>query len=83
MGIYMALIYRNYQKDLKKMYQWDFSFLPKNVSNNHNKNCVVSILFCRLHVFVATLFIRVVAVAFTFVKALPDFDYVNSTMGVL
>jgi hypothetical protein len=32
MGIYMVLIYRNYQKDLRKMYQGDFSFLQKNVS---------------------------------------------------
>jgi hypothetical protein len=58
MSICMILIYRNYQKDLRKMYQGDFSFLPKNISKHDNKNFVVSILFCRLHVFLATLFIR-------------------------
>jgi hypothetical protein len=45
MGIYMILIYRNYQKDLRKMYQGDFSFLPTNVSKHDNKNFVLSILF--------------------------------------
>jgi hypothetical protein len=37
MGIYMVLIYRNYQKDLRQMYRGDFSFLPKNVRKNDNK----------------------------------------------
>lgn len=58
MGIYMVLIYRNYQKDLRQMYRGDFSFLPKNARKNDNKNFVVSILFCRLDVCLATLFIR-------------------------
>jgi hypothetical protein len=58
MGIYMVLIYRNYQKDLRQMYRGDFSFLPKNARKHDNKNFVVSILFCRLDVCLATLFIR-------------------------
>jgi hypothetical protein len=40
------------------MYRGDFSFLPKNARKNDNKNFVVSILFCRLDVCLATLFIR-------------------------
>ena len=58
MGVYIILIYRNYQKDLRKLYQADLSFLPKNISKNDNKNVVVSILFCWLHVCLPTLFIR-------------------------
>ena len=58
MGIYMALIYRNYQQDLRQMYRGDVSFLPKNVRKNDNKNFVVGILFFRLDVCLAKIFIR-------------------------
>jgi hypothetical protein len=43
MFLYIVLIYRNYKKDLRKMYSGDFSFLPIKVREQENKKLVVSI----------------------------------------
>jgi hypothetical protein len=43
MFLYIVLIYRNYKKDLRKMYNGDFSFLPIKVREQENKQLVVSI----------------------------------------
>ena len=43
MFVYIVLIYRNYKKDLRKMYSGDFSFLPIKVREQENKAFVVSI----------------------------------------
>jgi hypothetical protein len=43
MFLYVVLIYRNYKKDLRKMYSGDFSFLPMKVREQENKKLVVSI----------------------------------------
>ena len=43
MAGYIILIYRNYQRDMRKMYNGDFSFLPRKVRKTDNKSFVVSI----------------------------------------
>ncbi|XP_052094984.1 stimulated by retinoic acid gene 6 protein-like [Mytilus californianus] len=44
MALYIILIYRSYQRDLRRMYSGDFSFLPKKVKRTDNKDFIASSL---------------------------------------
>ncbi|XP_071157759.1 stimulated by retinoic acid gene 6 protein-like [Mytilus edulis] len=44
MAFYSILIYRSYQRDLRRMYSGDFSFLPRKVKRSDNKDFIASSL---------------------------------------